>query len=282
MKKGLIMEGGAMRGMFTAGVTDVMMENEISFDGAVGVSAGAAFGCNYKSGQIGRAIRYNRKYCNDKRFAGIGSLIRTGNLFNTEFAYGEVPLKYDVFDFDTYEKNPMEFYVVCTDIETGRAVYHRYEGLNDHGFDWIRASASLPLVSQIVEIDGMKLMDGGMADSIPIRFFEEKRYDRNIVILTQPKDFVKKKNSMMPVIKVKYRKYPNLVETMENRHIVYNQTLSYIDERERQGEVLVIRPEKSLNIGKVEKNPDKLQEVYEAGRKVAERRIDEIREYLDK
>lgn len=282
MKKGLIMEGGAMRGMFTAGVTDVMMENEISFDGAVGVSAGAAFGCNYKSGQIGRAIRYNRKYCNDKRFAGIGSLIRTGNLFNTEFAYGEVPLKYDVFDFDTYEKNPMEFYVVCTDIETGRAVYHRYEGLNDHGFDWIRASASLPLVSQIVEIDGMKLMDGGMADSIPIRFFEEKGYDRNIVILTQPKDFVKKKNSMMPVIKIKYRKYPNLVETMENRHIVYNQTLSYIDERERQGEVLVIRPEKSLNIGKVEKNPDKLQEVYEAGRKVAKRRIDEIREYLDK
>lgn len=282
MKKGLIMEGGAMRGMFTAGVTDVMMENEISFDGAVGVSAGAAFGCNYKSGQIGRAIRYNRKYCNDKRFAGMGSLIRTGNLFNTEFAYGEVPLKYDVFDFDTYEKNPMEFYVVCTDIETGRAVYHRYEGLNDHGFDWIRASASLPLVSQIVEIDGMKLMDGGMADSIPIRFFEEKGYDRNIVILTQPKDFVKKKNSMMPVIKVKYRKYPNLVETVENRHIVYNQTLSYIDERERQGEVLVIRPEESLNIGKVEKNPDKLQEVYEAGRSIAESRIDEIREYLNK
>ena len=282
MKKGLIMEGGAMRGMFTAGVIDVMMENEIEFDGAVGVSAGAAFGCNYKSHQIGRVIRYNRKYCNDKRFAGMGSLLRTGNLFNTEFAYGEVPLKYDVFDFDTYEKNPMEFYVVCTDVETGKAVYHRYEGLNDYRFDWIRASASLPLVSQIVEIDGMKLLDGGMADSIPIRFFEEKGYDRNIVILTQPKDFVKKKNSMMPVIKAKYRKYPNLVETMENRHIVYNQTLSYIDERERQGEVLVIRPEESLNIGKVEKNPDKLQEVYEAGRSIAESRIDEIREYLNK
>ena len=282
MKKGLIMEGGAMRGMFTAGVIDVMMENEIEFDGAVGVSAGAAFGCNYKSHQIGRVIRYNRKYCNDKRFAGMGSLLRTGNLFNTEFAYGEVPLKYDVFDFDTYEKNPMEFYVVCTDVETGKAVYHRYEGLNDYGFDWIRASASLPLVSQIVEIDGMKLLDGGMADSIPIRFFEEKGYDRNIVILTQPKDFVKKKNSMMPVIKAKYRKYTNLVETVENRHIVYNQTLSYIDERERQGEVLVIRPEESLNIGKVEKNPDKLQEVYEAGRSIAESRIDEIREYLNK
>ncbi|MGN0733548.1 MAG: patatin family protein, partial [Emergencia sp.] len=274
--------GGAMRGMFTAGVIDVMMENGIEFDGAVGVSAGAAFGCNFKSRQIGRVIRYNKKYCRDKRFSGFGSLIKTGNIFSTDFAYGEVPMKYDVFDFDTYEKNPMDFYVVCTDIETGKPVYHKYEGLKDHGLDWVRASASMPIVSQIVEIDGLKLLDGGMSDSVPVRFFEETGYDRNVVILTQPKDYVKKRNSLMPLIKVKYRKYPKLVEAMENRHIVYNQTTAYIAERERQGELLVIRPEESLNIGKVEKNPDKLQEVYEAGRKVAESRLDEIIKYLQK
>ena len=203
MKKGLILEGGAMRGMFTAGVIDVMMENRILFDGAVGVSAGAAFGCNYKSGQIGRVIRYNTKYCNDPRYCGIRSLIRTGNLYNTDFCYGEVPLKQDVFDFDAYKNNPMAFYVVCTDIETGKAVYRKYDGMEDHGFDWIRASASMPLVSQIVEIDGQKLLDGGIADSIPVRFFERIGYDRNIVVLTQPADYQKKKNRLMPLIRQK-------------------------------------------------------------------------------
>lgn len=172
MKTGLILEGGAMRGMFSAGVMDVMMENGIRFDGIIGVSAGAAFGVNYKSGQIGRAIRYNAKYCRDKRYCGVGSLLKTGNLFNTEFCYGEVPLKLDAFDFDTYEKDPTAFYVTCTDIESGKPVYHEYTGRNDHGFDWIRASASLPLVSQIVEIDGVKLLDGGIADSIPVAYFE--------------------------------------------------------------------------------------------------------------
>ena len=159
MKTGLILEGGAMRGMFTAGIMDVMMENGITFDGVIGVSAGAAFGCNYKSGQIGRVIRYNTRFCADKRYGGLRVLLREGNIFSTSFCYEEVPMKHDVFDFDAFDRSPMEFYVVCTDIESGKAVYHRYEGLNDHRFDWIRASASMPLVSQIVEIDGMKLRD---------------------------------------------------------------------------------------------------------------------------
>ena len=154
MKTGLILEGGAMRGMFTAGVIDVLMENGIKFDGAVGVSAGAAFGVNYKSKQIGRVLRYNTKFVRDKRYCGLGVLLKTGNIYSTQFCYEEVPLKHDIFDFDTYEKNPMEFYVVATDVETGKAVYHKYEGRKDHCFDWIRASASMPMVSQIVEIDG--------------------------------------------------------------------------------------------------------------------------------
>ena len=271
-----------MRGMFTAGIMDVMMENGITFDGVIGVSAGAAFGCNYKSGQIGRVIRYNTRFCTDKRYGGFGVLLREGNIFSTPFCYEEVPMKHDVFDFDAYDRSPMEFHVVCTDVESGKAVYHRYEGLEDHRFDWIRASASMPLVSQIVEIDGMKLLDGGVADSVPVRYFESIGYDRNVVILTQPGDFVKKKNPMMPIVKVKYRRYPKLVEAMGNRHHVYNETLDYIRAKEARGELLVIRPDSPLDIKKVEKDPEELKRVYEIGRAMGQRRLEEIKAFLSR
>lgn len=280
MKKGLILEGGAMRGMFTAGVIDVMMENGIIFDGAVGVSAGAAFGVNYKSKQIGRVLRYNTRFCKDKRYFGVRCFLRTGDLYSADFAYGEVPLKHDPFDFEAYMKDPMEFWVVCTDIERGEAVYHRYEGRNDHGFDWIRASASMPLVSKNVEIDGRKLLDGGMSDSIPLKYFESIGYDRNIVILTQPEGYVKEKNSAMPLIKLRYKKYPKLVELMANRHIEYNKATRCIAEKERRGEVLVIRPETALKISKTEKDPAVLKYVYDQGRKEAEKKLGEIKKFL--
>lgn len=270
-----------MRGMFTCGVIDVMMENGIEFDGAVGVSAGAAFGCNYKSRQIGRGIRYNMKFCADKRYAGIHSLLTTGNIYNTEFCYNEVPLKHDPFDFETYRANPMEFFVVCTDVETGQAVYHKYEGQEESGFDWIRASASMPVVSQIVEIDGRKYLDGALADSIPVRFFEQEGYDRNVVILTRPKSYTMKMNAMMPLIRMKYRKYPNLVAAVENRHRVYNDTLAYISQMERAGKLLVIRPESALGVSRVEKDPDKLKQAYETGRQTAAGRLADIKKYLD-
>ncbi len=280
MKKGLILEGGAMRGMFTAGVMDVMMENGIEFDGAIGVSAGAAFGCNYKTKQIGRVLRYNTRFCNDKRYSGVRCLLKTGDIYSADFAYGEVPLVYDPFDFDTYMANPMEFYVVCTDIESGEPVYHAYEGWNDHGFDWIRASASMPLVSKAVEIDGMKLLDGGISDSVPIKFFESIGYDRNIVILTQPDGYVKGKNKLMPLIKLKYRKKPQMVAKMADRHNAYNKAIEYIAEKEKRGEVLVIRPEAALSVGRIEKDPEKLKAVYETGRQVAEKRLNEIKDFL--
>lgn len=269
-----------MRGMFTAGVMDVLMENGIKFEGAIGVSAGAAFGCNYKSGQKGRVIRYNTKFVRDKRYCGLRVLLKTGNLYSTEFCYGDVPLKYDIFDFDAYEKNPMEFYVVCTDIETGEAVYHKFSGKNDSGFDWIRASASMPLVSQIVEIEGNKLLDGGIADSVPIKFFQKIGYERNVVILTQPKGYEKKKNRAMPLIKHKYKKYPKLVEAMGNRHNIYNETLEYIEKLEKEGRIFVIRPEEKLPIGRIEKNPDKLRQVYEIGRNVADNCLEDLIEYM--
>lgn len=281
MKTGLILEGGAMRGMFTAGVMDVLMENGVTFDGAVGTSAGAAFGCNYKSHQIGRVIRYNTRYCKDKRFCSISSLIKSGDIYNADFCYGDIPSKYDIFDFDTYKNDPMEFYSVCTDIETGKAVYHKYTGDEDSGFDWIRASASMPLVSKIVEIDGKKLLDGGMADSIPLKFFESIGYDRNVVVLTQPTDYRKKPNGAMPLIRIAYRKYPKLVEAMANRHTVYNDTIDYINSEEKTGKLLVIRPENPLPVSRMEKDPEKLKAAYNEGRKAADQKLDAVRKFLN-
>ena len=219
-------------------------------------------------------------FVRDKRYCGLRVLLKTGNIYNTDFCYEEVPLKHDLFDFDTYESNPMEFYIVATDIETGEAIYHRYEGRNDHCFDWIRASASMPLVSQIVEIEGKKLLDGGIADSVPIKFFEKIGYDRNIAVLTQPKNYRKSKNKLLPFIKMKYKKYPLLIKALENRHIVYNDTLAYIETIEQSGKLLVIRPDSKLPVSRVEKDPEKLQSAYMIGRQTAKKQLQEILAYL--
>ncbi len=280
MKTGLILEGGAMRGMFTAGVMDVLMEQGIDFDGVIGVSAGAAFGCNYKSKQIGRVIRYNTKFCRDKRYSGFRVLLKTGNIYSTDFCYNEVPLVHDVFDFDTFEQNPMEFYVVCTDVETGLPVYHNYGSRTDHGFDWIRASASMPLVSQFVEIDGKKFLDGGISDSIPVKYFETLGYRKNIAVLTRPMGYQKEPNKLMPLIRRKYRAYPQLVDTLQNRHTRYNETLAYIRREEAAGRLLVIRPETAIKVSAVEKNPEKLRSVYEMGRSTATGQLDKILAFL--
>lgn len=279
-KKGLILEGGAMRGLFTAGVMDVLMENGVEFDGIIGVSAGAAFGCNYKSGQIGRALRYNIKYCRDKRYCGINSLLKSGNIYNTDFCYGEVPLSLDKFDFDAYLKNPAEFYVVCTDVESGRPVYHKYTGAEDSGFDWIRASASMPLVSQIVNIDGKKLLDGGISDSIPVKYFESIGYNKNVAVLTQTKEYRKGKNRMMPLIRRRYKMYLKLIEVAENRFLMYNAQKEYVSKREAEGELFVIRPDEPIPVGRVEKNPKKLKLAYDIGRSTANKKLDGLIAYL--
>lgn len=271
-----------MRGLFTAGVMDVMMEHGIQYDGLIGVSAGAAFGCNYKSGQIRRVLNYNTRYCKDKRYSGLFTLIKTGNIYSTEFCYGEVPLKLDKFDFDAYMKNPMEFHVVCTDVETGKPVYHKYLGWQDHGFDWIRASASMPLVSRIVEIDGQKLLDGGISDSIPVKYFENIGYDKNVVVLTRPEGYRKEKNSAMSLVRRKYRAYPAFVETMANRHLMYNAELDYIAKEEAEGKLFVIRPAQPIPVGHVEKDPEKLRIAYGMGRDTAEKCLPALQTFLEK
>ncbi len=281
MKTGLIMEGGAMRGMFTAGVLDVLMENGLVTDGAIGVSAGAVFGCNYKSHQIGRVIRYNTEYCNDKRYASFKNLVKTGNLYSEQFCYHEVPEKLDPFNEAAFAASPMDFFVVCTDVKTGEPIYHKCRKGDAEDVRWMEASASMPLAAKIVKIGHYGLLDGGVADSIPVRFFESIGYKRNLIILTQPKGYIKKKNKFLPAIRAKYFRYPAFVEAVADRHERYNETLSYISMLEQAGKDYVIRPPIPLEIGAMERDPAQLRRVYETGRAVAQIQVEKIRDFLN-
>ena len=196
MKKGLVLEGGAMRGIYTAGVLDAFLEQNITVDGVIGVSAGAVHGCSYVSGQHGRSIRYYLKYMKNPRFMSFRSLLKTGNLVETEFSYHELPDRLDVFDRKAFAESPMDFYVGCTNVETGKPEYILLDTMDE--IDYMRASASMPMVSQIVEVGGMKLLDGGVADSVPIRAFQQMGYEKNIVVLTRPAGYRKKKSSIGP------------------------------------------------------------------------------------
>jgi len=281
MKTGLIMEGGAMRGMFTAGVLDVLMENGLVTDGAIGVSAGAVFGCNYKSHQIGRVIRYNTEYCNDKRYASFKNLVKTGNLYSEQFCYHEVPERLDPFDEAAFAASPMDFFVVCTDVKTGEPIYHKCRKGDAEDVRWMEASASMPLAAKIVKIGHYGLLDGGVADSIPVRFFESIGYKRNLIILTQPKGYVKKKNKFLPAIRARYFRYPAFVEAVADRHERYNEITSYISMLEQAGQAYVIRPPIPLEIGAMERDPAQLRRVYETGRAVAQIQVEKIRDFLN-
>jgi len=279
MKKGLVLEGGAMRGLFTSGIIDVMMEAGIEPDGLIGVSAGAAFGCNYKSRQPGRAIRYNKRYARDKRYCSWLSWLKTGDLYNAEFGYHIIPKLYDVFDDKVFEQNPMAFYVVCTDVETGLPLYKKLEECTPLTYDWIRASASMPLASKVVELEGRKVLDGGVADSIPLKYFESIGYDRNVVILTQPEGYVKEHNRLMPLMRIALRKYPKMIEALDQRHIMYNRQLDDVRQAEQEGRCIVIRPDGKLPIGHISHVPEEMQRVYDLGRDAGLRNIDRLKEF---
>ena len=237
---GLVLEGGAMRGMYTAGVTDVFMENKIEFDGAIGVSAGAVFGCNYESRQIGRTIRYNTKYCCDPRYVGMRSFFRTGDLYNADFDYRQLPEELDPFDVRTFAANPMEFWCVVTDAETGKPYYHQCQTGTGEDMLYMRASASMPAASRPVRIGDRLYLDGGIADSIPLA----------------------------------------IADQLETRHTRYNEQLQYIHEQGRGGSCLLICPDSPLNIGSMCRDPQELRRVYEAGRRIGEKYLPQVREFV--
>ena len=279
MKTALIMEGGAMRGMFTCGVMDVLMKNGITFDGAAGISAGAVFGCNFKSRQIGRPVRYNKKYCKDPRYCSIRSLITTGDLYGADFCYRELPDVLDPFDRKTFANNPMEFYAGATDVATGKCVYHLCMDGGDRDMLWFRASASMPIVSRPVEIDGQAYLDGGISDAVPYAYMEQQGYNRNIIVLTQPKGY-RKKPEASPIMKLFLRRIPKIFEAMEHRHEMYNRQMDELDRMGAEKTALIIRPPEDLKIGHTEKNPEELERVYQIGRRVTMRRLAEIQSWL--
>lgn len=263
MKTGLVLEGGAMKGMHTSGVLDVFLDNDISFDGAIGVSAGALFGVNFVSKQRGRAIRYNSKYCADKHYMGLYSFLTTGNVVNTEFAYYTVPQKLDIFDDETYKKG-IPFYIVITNVETGQAEYPRlYSVLSE--METLRASGALPFLSKPIKLGENYYLDGGVADSIPFEKFREMGYEKLVVVLTKDKDYVKGPMPKKLVEAFYSKEYPEFANALINRHEMYNEQTKKLKELEKSGEAFVIRPSKPLTLSRIEKDPKKLWEAYELG-----------------
>ena len=275
MKTGLVLEGGAMRGMYTAGVLDAFMDQGICFDGVIGVSAGALFGVNLLSGQRGRVIRYNKRFNADPDYLGLRPLIRTGNIVSTEYAYQRVPLELDIFDDETYCASQIPFYAVVTDIERGEPEYIRVESVYKQ-MDVLRASGSMPFVSRPVEIDGKSYLDGAITDSIPFEKFLEMGYDRLVVVLTKAAGYIKKPIPKA-LAKLFYEKnYPQFAERICNRHVMYNASIKRLEELEQSGQALVLRPSVDVKISKIEKNPEKLQELYEVGLRDANAKLAQI------
>jgi|SRR5574344_280636 len=282
MKKGLVLEGGGMRALFTEGFLDVMLENGVKVDGMMCVSGSALFGCNYKSHQVGRGLRYNIRFKNDPRYMGWKSFVRTGNIVGAEFAYHTMPMELDVFDTKTFADDPTEFHMVCTDIETGDPVYRQIEYVDDPMLEWFRATSAMPVVSTPVEIDGKKMLDGGIVDCIPLKYFQEIGYERNIVIMTRPVEYMKKPTQIGWLFKLWYRKYPHVAEAMARRHKVYNHQREYIKEQGDLGHTLLVYPDFPLKIGRTELDENKLRAIYEHGREKGLKMLDEIRDFLNK
>ncbi len=278
MKIGLVLEGGAMRGMFTVGVLDVFIKENIKVDGIVGVSAGAIFGVNYPSKQIGRVVDYNMEFLDDKRYMGMHSLITTGDLINKEFAYYTVPFDYYPFDEEAYRNSGMPFYACVTNMLTGEAEYYLVEDI-EKGMEILRASASMPFVTRPVLIDGVPYLDGGVADSIPYKYMFESGYDKLVVILTRDKDY--RKSPMPPApVKMVYRKYPQFANRLLNRHNDYNEAVKELAELEKEGKVFIIRPEESLGIRRTERDKEKMMMVYNRGVAQGEKQLADLIEFI--
>lgn len=279
MKTGLVLEGGAHRAIYTAGVLDVFMENGISFDGVIGVSAGAVHGCSYVSGQHRRSIDYTLKYAGNKEYMSLYSLLTTGNIVGEKFCYDELPNKLFPFNHKAFENSPMKFYVTCSNLETGKPEYVPCKDMHK-GISYLRASASMPFVSRISSIGGKKLLDGGICDSIPVRAFQNMGYNRCVCVQTRPQGYQKKPNKLTWLAKVMYRGYPNFIEAIKNRHEMYNNELEDIAQMRQKGEIFVIRPSRYIKISHVEKNKKVLQSMYDLGRSDALKSLSKLEQFL--
>ena len=280
MKIGLVLEGGAMRGMYTAGVLDTFLDKDFWVNGIISVSAGALFGVNYPSRQKGRAIRYNKKFISDKRYISFKSLVSTGNIVNKDFAFYEVPFKYDVFDNKTFKESDIDFYVAVTNLQTAQSEYVK---LIDPfaQMEVLRATSAMPYVSRPVEIDGIPYLDGAIADSIPVEQMQKLGYDKIIVILTRTLDYRKSK-PMTWIAKWFYRHYPHFADAVNQRYAMYNRQVENVIKLAEKGDIFVIRPSVDLKIKRIEKDPNKLQAMYELGIKDMQLQWKNLLDYLNR
>lgn len=277
-KTTLILEGGAMRGLYSAGVLDVFMENNIKVDTVYGVSAGALFGLNYKSRQIGRALRYNLKYAKEKNYMGLYSLLTTGNIMNEDFCFKKLVYELDKLDFETYKKNPVDFYAVVTNLRTGQPEYIKIDDAKKD-MEYFRASGSMPFVSKPVEINGNLYLDGAISDAVPFKKVLATDCEKIIVVLTRPLGYRKKK-SLLPY-KLIYGNFPKMVETAKKYYKEYNEIMDLIDKYETEDKIIVIRPSKFVNVKRIEKDKNKLQRIYDLGVSDCINNLGKVKEYVD-
>ncbi len=279
MKVGLVLEGGAMRGLYTAGVLDVFLDSGIKADTVIGTSAGVLFGVNYASGQRGRALRYNKKYAPNGCYMGIRSLLTTGNIINKQFAYYDLPSKLDIFDEEAYERSGVDFYATVTNVETGEPEYIKITDCFAQ-MEAMRATSAMPYVSKIVEYEGKKYLDGGVADSIPVDKCIEMGCDKVIVVLTRPIDYRKGKTNPKLANMLYGRKYPKIAERMNNRYAEYNACVEKIIEMEKRGKIFVIRPSRTVKVKHIERSRERLQEIYDLGAADCAASLDALKAYL--
>ena len=282
-KIGLVLEGGSMRGLFTAGVLDTFMDENISISTIIGVSASAVFGPNYFSKQKGRVLRYNKRFCKDRRYMSLWSLLFTGNMINRQFAFYDVTHRFDVFDNETFMANNTGYFVTVTDVETGEPAYFEVRDILKE-MEILRASSAIPFVSRMVQYEGKKYLDGGIADSIPIQKAKSLGFDKLVVVLTRPASYRKEPLSpkMERLAKWRYKRYPRFAEALICRHEMYNNTLDVIAEMEQKGEIFVIRPSEAIHLKTIERNPENLQAVYDLGVKDCKMKLQKLQEYLKK
>lgn len=277
---GLVLEGGGMKGVYTAGVLDFFMDKGLEFSSVYGVSAGACHMCSFLSKQRGRSLDISIDYLDSKKYCGIESLLMTGDLFNANMMYKLIPDYLNPYDHGTFEKYTGRAYAVVTNIVTGRPEYLRLKNMKEDIIA-VRASASLPLVSRNVKIGDKLYLDGGISDAVPIRKSILDGNRKNIVILTKEEGYVRKPASQLPAIKLRYLKYPKVYELMKERHIAYNDTMAFLEKQQENGQAFVIRPGQKSEVGRIEKDAKKMKALYEEGYRDGEVNYELLFNYLE-
>lgn len=279
MKTALILEGGGMRGMYSAGVLDAFIEKKIKFEYGVGVSAGAAYGVSYISGQYRRNLLICDKFIGDKRYVSKRNMLKEGSLFGLKFVYEDIPNIYLPFDFEGYHNSDTDFYITVTNVETGKTEYHQL-GEGDMKYNLLKATCALPLVSPIIRLGDGFYLDGGISDPIPYRKALEDGYEKLVVVLTQHKGYRKTKQSMLKLIKFWYRKYPEVYELLAKRHNIYNSQIDELEKLEEEGRCIILRPDNPVEIKRIETDKEKLKKLYFTGEADGLKYADKVKSFL--